>query len=63
LCSQIAATFSDDGKHVICGSEDRKTFVWSLTGGDALVQDKDKSPCEYFVAHGDIVTTPTVPRV
>ncbi len=57
LCSQIAATFSDDGKHVICGSEDRKTFIWSLTGSDALVQDKDKSPCEYFEAHGDIVTT------
>ncbi|AEO69672.1 uncharacterized protein THITE_2120360 [Thermothielavioides terrestris NRRL 8126] len=57
LCSQIAATFSDDGKYVICGSEDRKTFVWSLTGSDALVQDKDKSACEYFEAHGDIVTT------
>lgn len=56
-CSQIAATFSDDGKHVICGSEDRKTFIWSLTGSDALVQDKDKLPCEYFEAHGDIVTT------
>lgn len=57
LYSQIAATFSDDGKHVICGSEDRKSFIWSLTGGDALVQDKDKSPCEYFEAHGDVVTT------
>jgi hypothetical protein len=57
VCSQIAATFSDDGKYVICGSEDRKTFLWSLTGSDALVQDKDKSPCEYFEAHGDIVTT------
>ncbi|KAK4239573.1 WD40-repeat-containing domain protein [Achaetomium macrosporum] len=57
MCSQIAATFSDDGKYVICGSEDRKTFLWSLTGSDALVQDKDKSPCEYFEAHGDIVTT------
>ncbi|KAL2182079.1 WD40-repeat-containing domain protein [Thermothelomyces heterothallicus CBS 202.75] len=56
-CSQIAATFSDDGKHIICGSEDRKTFIWSLTGGSALVQDKDKPPCEYFEAHGDIVTT------
>ncbi|KAK4151539.1 WD40-repeat-containing domain protein [Chaetomidium leptoderma] len=56
-CSQIAATFSDDGKHVICGSEDRKTFIWSLAGGEALVQDRDKSPCEYFEAHGDIVTT------
>jgi WD40 repeat protein len=57
LCSQIAATFSDDGKHVICGSEDRKTFIWSLSGSDALVQDKDKPPCEYFEAHGEIVTT------
>jgi WD40 repeat protein len=57
LCSQIAATFSDDGKHVICGSEDRKAFIWSLTGTDALVQDKDKAPCECFEAHGDIVTT------
>ena len=57
LYSQIAATFSDDGKHVICGSEDRKTFIWSLTGSDALVQDKDKPPCEYFEAHGEIVTT------
>ncbi|KAK3301699.1 uncharacterized protein B0T15DRAFT_577969 [Chaetomium strumarium] len=57
VCSQIAATFSDDGKYVICGSEDRKTFLWSLAGSDALVQDKDKSSCEYFEAHGDIVTT------
>ncbi|KAK4119664.1 WD40 repeat-like protein [Parathielavia appendiculata] len=56
-CSQIAATLSDDGKYVICGSEDRKTFIWSLTGTEVLVQDKDKSPCEYFEAHGDIVTT------
>ncbi|KAK4198032.1 hypothetical protein QBC40DRAFT_284406 [Triangularia verruculosa] len=57
-CSQIAATFSDDGKYVICGSEDRKAFVWSVTGKDvALPMDKDKSPCEYFEAHGEIVTT------
>lgn len=56
-CSQIAATFSDDGKYVICGSEDRKAFIWSLTGNETVVQDKDKSPCEYFEAHGEIVTT------
>ncbi|KAL2259133.1 hypothetical protein VTK26DRAFT_7316 [Humicola hyalothermophila] len=55
--SQIAATFSDDGKYVICGSEDRKAFIWSLTVGAALVQDKDKPPCESFEAHGEIVTT------
>ncbi|GAB1320936.1 WD40-repeat-containing domain protein [Madurella fahalii] len=56
-CSQIAATFSDDGKYVICGSEDRKAFIWNLTGNEAVVHDKDKSPCESFEAHGEIVTT------
>lgn len=66
-CAQIAATFSDDGSHVICGSEDRKTFIWSLSDGVAVAQDKDKTPCEYFDAHGDMVTTavfaPTSTRV
>ncbi|KAK4224490.1 hypothetical protein QBC38DRAFT_16449 [Podospora fimiseda] len=56
-CSQIAATFSDDGKYVICGSEDRKAFVWNLTNNNAISTDKDKSPCEYFEAHGEVVTT------
>ncbi|KAL2015664.1 hypothetical protein VTK56DRAFT_5042 [Thermocarpiscus australiensis] len=56
-CSQIAATFSDDGKYVICGSEDRKTFIWNLTGNNVVAQDKDKPPCESFEAHGEIVTT------
>ncbi|KXX73995.1 WD repeat-containing protein 44 [Madurella mycetomatis] len=56
-CSQIAATFSDDGKYVICGSEDRKAFIWSLTGKEAAVHDKDKSAYECFEAHGEIVTT------
>ncbi|THC98142.1 hypothetical protein EYZ11_002366 [Aspergillus tanneri] len=27
-CSQIRASFSDDGKHVICGSEDRRAYLW-----------------------------------
>ncbi|KAK5655783.1 hypothetical protein OQA88_5321 [Cercophora sp. LCS_1] len=56
-CSQIAATFSDDGNYVICGSENRKAFIWSLNGNMSLSQDKDKAPCEYFDAHGDVVTT------
>lgn len=56
-CSQIAASFSDDGKYVICGSEDRKAFMWNLTNNNAISTDKDKSPCEYFEAHGEIVTT------
>ena len=67
-CSQIAASFSDDGKYVICGSEDRKAFIWSLAADDQSISlDKDKSPCEYFEAHGGIVTTalfaPTTTRM
>ncbi|EFX05336.1 WD repeat protein [Grosmannia clavigera kw1407] len=27
--TQLCASFSDDGKYVICGSEDSKAFVWS----------------------------------
>ncbi|KLU91237.1 WD repeat-containing protein 44 [Magnaporthiopsis poae ATCC 64411] len=27
---QLCASFSDDGSYVICPSEDRKTFIWSL---------------------------------
>jgi len=55
--SQIAATFSDDGNYVVCGSEDRKAFIWNLNGSVSLTQDKDKPPAEYFDAHGDMVTT------
>ncbi|KAM7194462.1 hypothetical protein V8F20_007988 [Naviculisporaceae sp. PSN 640] len=67
-CSQIAASFSDDGKYVICGSEDRKAFIWSLSGEEQGISlDKDKSPCEYFEAHGGTVTTalfaPTATRM
>lgn len=67
-CSQIAASFSDDGKYVICGSEDRKAFIWSLSGEEQGISlDKDKSPCEYFEAHGGTVTTalfaPTTTRM
>jgi WD40 repeat protein len=47
--SQIRATLSDDGRYVVCGSEDRKAFIWSLNGvqGDA----RDKQPVEIFEAH------------
>ncbi|KAK3400790.1 hypothetical protein B0T20DRAFT_494875 [Sordaria brevicollis] len=57
--SQIAASFSDDGKYVICGSEDKKAFIWGLNGGQqrAAYIDKEKSPYEYFEAHGEMVTT------
>ncbi|KAK6533581.1 hypothetical protein TWF694_002518 [Orbilia ellipsospora] len=53
-CSQIHATFSDDMKHVICGSEDRKVYIWNVNAG--LGEKKTKIPLEYFEAHSSIVT-------
>ncbi|KAL6721778.1 hypothetical protein ACLMJK_000883 [Lecanora helva] len=53
-CSQIHACFSDDAKYIICGSEDRKVYIWS-TG--QLESEKDKRPMEMFEAHSAIVTT------
>jgi WD40 repeat protein/ribosomal protein S27AE len=52
--SQIRATLSDDGRYVICGSEDRKAHIWSLNGvqNDA----RDKQPVEVFEAHDSPTT-------
>ncbi|KAI1378478.1 WD40 repeat-like protein [Hypoxylon crocopeplum] len=53
-CSQIRATFSDDGHYLICGSEDKRAFIWSTSA--RLAENKEKRPCEYFEAHSSIVT-------
>ena len=53
-CSQIHASFSDDAQYIICGSEDRKAYIWS-TGQPET--EKDKRPLEMFEAHSAIVTT------
>ncbi|KAK9771765.1 putative WD repeat-containing protein C3H5.08c [Seiridium cardinale] len=62
--NQIRASFSDDGSYVICGSEDKKAFIWST--GPSQSDHKDKRPCEHFEAHSAIVTqavfAPTVTR-
>ncbi|TDZ37270.1 putative WD repeat-containing protein [Colletotrichum trifolii] len=52
-CSQIHADFSDNGQWIVSGSEDKKTYIWSVRSGDS---DKEK-PCEYFDAHSDRVST------
>ncbi|KAJ5152314.1 hypothetical protein N7492_010609 [Penicillium capsulatum] len=52
-CSQIRATFTDDGKHVICGSEDRRAYVWPI---GAVERDADKRAVEVFETQSAIVT-------
>ena len=53
-CSQIHASFSDDAQYIICGSEDRKAYIWSTRQPEI---EKDKRPLEMFEAHSAIVTT------
>ena len=52
--SQIHATFSNDGRYVICGSEDRRAYIWPLS---PVLRDAEKRPVEVFEAHPSIVTT------
>ena len=52
-CSQIHASFSDDAQYIICGSEDRKAYIWSTVQPEA---ERDKRPPEVFEAHSAIVT-------
>ena len=53
-CSQIHASFSDDARYVICGSEDKKAYIWSTGPSES---DGDKRPLETFEVHTAIVTT------
>lgn len=52
-CSQIRASFTDDGKHVICGSEDRKAYVWPI---GSVEGDNDKRAVEVFETQSAMVT-------
>ncbi|RAK99445.1 WD40 repeat-like protein [Aspergillus ibericus CBS 121593] len=52
-CSQIRASFSNDGKHIICGSEDRRTYVWPV---GPMEKDADKRAVEIFDTQSALVT-------
>ncbi|KAJ5690211.1 hypothetical protein N7462_004603 [Penicillium macrosclerotiorum] len=52
-CSQIRASFTDDGKHVICGSEDRRAYIWPVGSTE---RDTDKRAVEVFETQSAIVT-------
>ena len=52
-CSQIRAAFVDSSGHIICGSEDRKAYIWSTTSPEG---DKKQRPVEMFEAHNSITT-------
>jgi len=54
IFSQMRGNFSDDAKYIVCGSEDKKVFIWSTGAEEA--ENKDKRPCESFDAHSAMVT-------
>lgn len=53
-CSQIRATFSDDYRYIICGSENSRVYIWPTRQAEA---EKEKRPVEMFEAHSMMVTT------
>ncbi|KAL4920427.1 WD40-repeat-containing domain protein [Aspergillus aurantiobrunneus] len=52
-CSQIRATFSEDGKHIICGSEDRRAYIWPI---GPVEKDADKRAFEVVDTQSAMVT-------
>ena len=53
-CSQIRASFAEDTPHIICGSEDRKAYIWSTDAVDG--EKRNQRPVEMFEAHSSITT-------
>ncbi|PLB46307.1 WD40 repeat-like protein [Aspergillus steynii IBT 23096] len=54
-CSQIRASFSDDGRHVICGSEDRRAYLWP-TAPSEKASSADKRAVEVLETQSAMVT-------
>lgn len=52
--SQIRGVFADSDGHVICGSEDRKAYIWSTSAPEG--EKRNERPVEMFEAHNSITT-------
>ncbi|EON69879.1 hypothetical protein W97_09143 [Coniosporium apollinis CBS 100218] len=52
--TQIRASFSDDARYVICGSEDRRVYIWS--NGPVEGENRNQRPVEVFGAHASMTT-------
>jgi len=55
-CSQIRATFRDDMKYIISGSEDRRVYIWNVAPEGGEKNSNKKRPMEFFEAASAIVT-------
>lgn len=51
--SQIRASFSDDARYIISGSENRRVYIWRMS---PIEKERDRSPWEAFDAHLATVT-------
>lgn len=60
-CSQIRGAFSDSSGHIICGSEDRKAYIWSTSAPEG--EKRNQRPVEMFEAHSSITTCTVIAPV
>lgn len=60
----IRASFSEDGKYVICGSEDHEVYIWNASKDGSSVNEKSfvggktdrNASFEHFKAHENAAT-------
>ncbi|XWS61563.1 hypothetical protein CRYUN_Cryun07bG0136100 [Craigia yunnanensis] len=57
--SQISATFSQDGKQIISGSEDSNVYIWNYTNQEKNCSKvKNLRSCESFLSHNASIAIP-----
>lgn len=59
--SQMFATFTSDGKHVVSASEDSNIYIWNYTNQDkSSSRSKSIWSCESFLSHNASIAIPWV---